>query len=549
MPFRASAAVIAVALGVAGCGGGDDDAHKIEKVSMSGSQVKDPGKLLADAKTQFLSTNQAAIDSKSASVSDSTSCFFRRESAKSDAVMPKVFCGPIRRAGSDTAHVWDVYGAYPVGTDDPAVLATGSAPDVMLSDLEQQGTTVDNGLLVRPDGGSPADAAKLAEPQAPQSKLRDYAALLPESQQQSGFTFKNLSAPARLVTPSATITVQAEAQPTTVPAFVENPAPSDAATDDDYSGDDDATDGTEQDTPAQPSAPAVPSRAADGQQLRAYRVTVEPGGRYPDPNASEGSSWGPSNEGVKNASTALSISVGGQRLSVHGDPIGESDSYSSDSTPQDTVTVQCKSLPCAKGAERQSYVLFVSSAKGQAASLTATVDGQALTLPLSGGKPDGSVSLVGNTRTNLQQQTNVTWPSQEIAVTFDNEYDWLNKKTTVNGGVPVVFLSPFDNRAGWAPKGQAWLEVPVTSQSDWDSDFAIAGSAYWLEVGGQKITSEGNAGADGTVVFKVPEGFTTGTVKYQPAGSVKGNSRDGDSLTKPFKLATPMTVPISIPAG
>ncbi|MDF8265167.1 hypothetical protein [Luteipulveratus flavus] len=542
---RLQTSVLAVALGagVSACGGDDHDARTIKKVVMGGSEVTNPQALLDGARSQFLSVNQAAIDAKSASVSDSSSCFFRRESAGSETVVPKVFCGPIRRAGSSASQVWDTYDASVMATDDPAVLATvATESNAVLGNGVQQSTTVDPGLLVRPDGATPGDGSKLAEPQAPQSTLRDYAALLPEAGQQTGFTFKNLTSPARLVTPSATITVEAEAQPTTVPGMIDHPTPAD---DDTGWSESDSPD-TETAPAPVPSAPAVPSRAAEGQQLRAYRVTIEPGGPYPDPNAS--TSYGYSTDSrAKDASTSLSISVGGQRLSVHGATIGEDTSYG-DESEQTTVAITCKSLPCSKGAERQSYVLFVSSANGQAASLRATVDGQALSLPLTGGAPTGSVSTVGNTRKNLQQQTNVTWPSQEVKVGFDPEYKEYDKTATFGGGVPVVFLTPFDTRMGWAPKGQAWLEVPVTNRPDTDTDFQVAGSAYWLETGAGRVSEEADAGSDSTVVFKVPENFTTGTVKYQPSGSVKGVNTDG-ILTKPFKLAQPMVVSVSIPAG
>ncbi|AKU16826.1 hypothetical protein [Luteipulveratus mongoliensis] len=493
---RTSALLAVVMAGlIAGCGG-EDGKHQVESVIIGGSQVTDPVALLNEAHTQFISANQGAIDARSATVASDTSCFFRRESARSTAVVPKVFCGPIRRPGADEDHSWDAYG-------------TDSSSEVTLGSLEQPASAVDISLLVRPDGKSPADASTVAAPLVPQSTLKDYAVMRPESEQQSGFELTNLAIPARLVTPSATISVLAQATSDVLPGWVEG------------------------------GTGAAAYRPADGQEIRAYRVTIEPGSPYPDPNGSGRSAAAGS---AKDASTTLSVSVGGQRLVVHGSP---DDSHTSGSFEAKTFTVTCASLPCSDKADRRTYVLVTSIAKGKAPSLTATVDGQSLSMPLAGGAVSSAVSTVGSARKNMQQQVRASLATQPVPVDFGSSYGVIDTKVDP-ATISTVFLTAFDSAKGWAPSGKAWLEVPLNEgglhpdSGLWKLDPDV----ITLKTATGTVAPDADAEQVGTYAYLVPDTFTTGTLVYQAHGTA---SYGGP--TKPFKAKTSQQIPISIPAG
>lgn len=509
-----------------------DDENKVEGVTLAGENVKDPGKVLSDAWNTFSGENQSAIDKKSATVADGASCFFRRDAKESTAVLPKVFCGPIKRVGSTGSRAWDIYGLGTGGADSPTTATQGEG-SVYVTALEQKGGTVDTSLLVRMDDKRPSDPKKLAAPKAPRTDKKDFAVLAPEAE--SGFDLKNLDKAGTMVTPSATIKVEAQASRATIPSWVVAQSESDAPSDD-SAPTDDSGDG---------SGGATEVRPAEGQSVKAYRISIGPGPRYSDHNTSTFDS-----DGAKDASTELTVGAGGQQLSIRDQTGDADDSYQPSADERTTFTVECESLPCSDAEQSAtSYLLVTSHAKGSKPNLTATVDGQRIVLPLDGSKPTASVSQVLTKRKNREQQVNATFPETKTTVKFDPEYDSSDQEFTFSGGVPNAFLTSFDRAAGWAPKGKAWLEVPLRDVKLDDGTFDMNyGNSFWIKVGDKKIPVRDAAGADGTLVFEVPDDFTKGTLTAQPQGTVKGYV-DTDAVTKKFKQAKALTVPISVPAG
>lgn len=503
-----------------------DDENKVEEVSLAGEKVKDPTKVLSDAWSGFTGANQSAIDKKSVAVSDDAACFFRREAKDSTAIVPKVFCGPIKRVGSGDTESWDVYGLTSGGTDDSG--ATGQHP-VVVGGLQERNGTVDTALLVRPDDKKPGDPKGLAAPKAPRTDKKDFAVLAPEAE--SGFDLKKLTKPGKVTTPSATVEVEAQGTRSTLPEWVV-PQSSDSA--------DSQPEATEDDT-GEESTKAF--RPAAGQAVKAYRVSIGPGPGYPDHNAESYES-----DGSKNASTQLSVGVGGQQLSIV-DGTSDDDGYTPSSEEESTFTVECSALPCEDGdTSSKSYLLVISHAKGDKPNLTATVDGKRITLPLDGSQPTSTVSEVLTKRKNRTQQVNASFPETKTTVKFGEIGS--DPEFTFSGSVPNAFLTSFDRSAGWAPKGKAWLEVPLRDADlnihPFDLNYA---NSFWVKVGDKRIPVKDSAGSEETLVFEVPETFTKGTLAAQPQGSAKGLNDDLDSVTKKFKQSKVLTVPISIEAG
>jgi len=521
--FRRSIVIVAATTlmipAIAGCGG-SSSSHKLGDVSMDGVQLTAPDKLLAAAERSFLSTNQSDIDSKSAIVSADPRCYFRRSQKDSDEAVQQVFCGPIRRAGKDTTHVWDSYPVSVQQSDEPAA-ATADEPNAEVGDTPEESVVVDTSLLVRPDGKTPGDSSKLAAPKAPMSSLKNYAAVVNTGRQQTGLSFTKLGTPAVLRTPSATITVTGSAKSATVPGWFE------------------ALNAPTDETGADGGNLAKEYRPQDGQTIVAYQITVGPGASYPDSNDN-------SNGNPKDASTALSVQVGGQNLTIHDMSGNDEDSWGGSEDTNSTLTVDCSSLPCSdddtNSSDTKSYVLIASAPEGDA-KLASSVDGQTQTLPLAGGAVDGDVSDVTAARNNPSQQVNTTIPSDSVEVSL-GDYD--DQSLDIGGSISTVFLTSFDTNAGWAPAGKAWLEVPIQNMPDnYGDEFTVNWQkTNTLLVGKKTYRADDSAGLDGTATFLVPDSFTTGTFRYQPQGTVTGGYPE---VTKPFKAKKPYDVKISIP--
>lgn len=528
MMRRLGACVVAAVLVTPLVSSCSDDESKVEEISLAGEKVKEPKKILSDAWSSFSGKNQTAVDAKSATLADDANCFFRRESKDSTTILPKVFCGPIKRVGSTDSRAWDVYGLATGGTDDPG--ATDKNP-VFVSGEEQKSSTVDTSLLIRPDDKKPSNPKSLAAPKAPRTDKKDFAVLAPEAE--SGFDLKRLDRPAKITTPSATIEVEAQSSRSTLPAWVVRQSSESA---------DEPPEATPEDgDSAEESSKAY--RPAAGQSVKAYRISIGPGPGYPDHNSESYET-----DGAKDASTQLSLGVGGQQLSIVGQTRDDG-GYDPSAEDRSTFTVECTVLPC-QDADRSStsYLLVTSHAKGSKPDLTATVDGKRIRLPLDGSKPSSSVSEVLTKRKNRTQQVNATFPETETTVRFgdDDNYD---EDYTFSGGVPNAFLTSFDRAAGWAPKGKAWLEVPLRDVEFGQGDFKINyPNSFWIKVGDKRIPVKDGVGSAGTLVFEVPETFTKGTLAAQPQGSIKAHNGD-DFVTKKFKQAKALTVPINIEAG
>lgn len=503
----AAAGVCAAMFMLAGCGGGD--------LTMQGHELKHPDNALTKAEKHWRASVRSATDEGTATISKDSHCYFRE--VKDDEVGNQLYCGPIRRLGKPTDHAWD---AVPVAL---SVTKDGDASVREKATEYQRGLAVDTDKLIRPDGDDPVSASSLDKPKAPRSDVADFAAMVPADQLDLTTKFKAVDDKPGLITPSATVKVAATADLSVLPRSVVELA---------------------SESPSKGGASYF--RPAEGQHVKAWRVTIGPGPQKPDANLSDDSGWGyGDDDDVRDASTSFAIGAGGQRLVVHGQsPDSDDSSYGDDS--DDSFSISCESLPCS-GSGTKQYIL-IASTSSDTPDLVATVDGANQALRLPDGEVTSDVSTIEYSGRRTTQQVSTTWPTRKVKVSF-GEYD--DETLKYGGQVDTVYLTGFDVRSGWAPKDKAWLEVPTQDDpadqiyGDWN----LNSKSLKLKTDGKTYTADKNAGADGTVAFLVPEDFTKGTFIYRPTGSVEGLDDDGDRVTKPFTAKTPLKLQISIPKG
>lgn len=515
------------ALSVGGCSGGSN-AHKSDKITIDSVELADPGKALKQAKSKFLAANQSAIDSKSATIADDSDCFFRRTEKGSDDYLPKIFCGPIKRAGYGKGKLWDVYSATILGTDDES-----AAGKVSVNGPLEVGKAADATLLVRPDGASPAPEKDVAAAKAPQASFHDYAYLMDAGETQTGLNFSPLQKPATIVTPSATVSVIASAKSATVPGWFADAAKGDTDESNDSSSDEPSGSGVEPEK-------STSFRPADGQQVVAYKLTIGPGSAYPDPNSSD---YG--DDGEKDASTKLSLSAGGQQLTIH--HAEDANAWGGSGDSDGTMTIECERVPCSStdgsSSDNNDYILIATLPKDAKPKISASVDGHTLAVPTSGGEVTSDVSNVNQARKSPVQQVNSTIPDKKWESPDDDSFSQVTY--TSGGSIPVAFLAAFDAQKGWAPEGKAWLEIPVTDMPHNDSTaFTVSwAKSITVTADGKTYHPDTDAGLEGSFGILVPDSFTKGELKYAPQGTATYGYPE---KTKHFKV-DPFTVKLSIP--
>lgn len=522
--IRSSTFIIAVgtALAVSGCGSG--------AVEFQGSEVENADEVLSDLDGMFDDIVDDQVSAGTATISDESRCYLSRDG--DDGIEESAYCGPAQAMSAADDEHWLEVTLTENGTTDEGLRLTLEPPDAF------ELTAADADGLFRPDGEEPVAADSLDEPEAPEAPVEDYAALVSRDVPELDAEFEELDEPHTLVTPSLTMMVEASADLDVIPDGV---ILSDSSADesDDMTGRDESDESED----SRDDAPFY--RAADGQQLRAWEVTLGPAPEMA-PDLDEYDSFGFGGDSGREASTALAVSAGKQRLIMHG-------SLSDDSDESDTLTIPCPEVPCPVDVDQQRAILFTSTAEDADLSLVATVDGQDQAVSLDDGSLTSEVSKVAYDREQLTQQVSTTWPSTTFLIAAEDDvksdvYCCDDLTYTFGGEIQKVFLTPFDLAQGWAPDGKAWLVVPIANRpdelGDQFGDVSIdEAKSITLSTGGETIPSMPEAGDSDVTVFQVDATFTEGTITYSPVGSIKISGGE----TFPIETDEPLTLDVAFP--
>lgn len=503
----------ATALVIAGCGGSSSPRQ-------GGVEIQNADEFVELADTAFNDLVKADVDAGITTISEESRCYFLRAD-EDDNVAENVYCGPVRSLGGDDEAVWYALPAEGVEQPDEGLIL--QLPPVDDAEL----VTVDTSQLFRPDGSEPIDVSAVDEPQAPEAPVSDFATLAEAANVEIAVEFEDLSEPYQLVTPSAMLTVEATATLDVVPTDVVQLAEGSA------DSDDMADEGTGGDSTSVPFY-----RPADGQQVRAWRLTI---GAPPQigPEIDRGFFSG-NDDPLRDASTSYALAVGSQRLSISG-------ALTED---EGSATIPCAEVQC-EDRDQVQYYLIASGSADSAPALVATVDGTDQTLALDTGELTSGVSQVSYTRDESFQQVSTTWGDEAIHLADEEELCDICEAVDYHygGAVQRVFLSPFAPRKGWAPSGHAWLLVPITDDpTELTGDLAdptIDYSSSWtLKVGGDTISHDPDATIGHTAAFLVDETLTEATFRYSPTGSA---NLGPDDINHPIEAKEPLTIDISFP--
>ncbi len=521
--IRSSTFIIAVgtALAVSGCGSG--------AVEFQGSEVENADEVLSNLDGLFDEIVDDQVSAGTATISDESRCYLSRDG--DDSIGESAYCGPARAMSATDDEHWLEVTLTENGTTDEGLRLTVEPPAA----FELTATDADG--LFRPDGEEPVAADSLDEPEAPEAPVEDYAALVSRDVPGLDAEFSELDEPHTLVTPSLTMTVEASADLDVIPDGV---ILSDSSADeaDDMTGRDESAESEDSGDDAPFYSPA------DGQQVRAWEVTLGPSPEMA-PDLDEYDSLGFGGDSGRDASTALAVKAGNQRLVMHG-------SLSDDSDESDTLTVACPDVPC-MDIDQQRAILFTSAAEDTDLSLVTTVDGQDQAVSLDDGTLTSEVSKVAYDREQLTQQVSTAWPSTTFLISAEDDvksdvYCCDDITYTFGGEVQKVFLTPFDLAQGWAPDGKAWLVVPIANRPDelvdGNADISIdEAKSITLSTGGETLPSMPEAGDSDVTVFQVDSTFTEGTITYSPVGSAKVSGGE----TFPIKTDEPLTLDVAFP--
>lgn len=359
-----------------------------------------------------------------------------------------------------------------------------------------------------------SEKASEAEPQPPQAPVRDIAVLDSPTLLDLDTAFEPMTDRPVLVTPAATITVEAIAHPAVLPARAVELTVDEAAS------------ASEQ--------PMRYYRPADGQELTAWMVSIEPAeGIAPDVNGVE--------EPI-DATTELALDVAGRLMPITSDQ------------EDGTATIDCDEVPCDVAPGRHVLLASTSSSASDVA-LSATTAGQTQTLDLSTGRAVSDVSQVANERDGLIS-VSTTWPQTTHTVRTEEQLETEigeSMSDLTNGGATYTYggtirdayLSPFDAEQGWAPADQAWLVVPIAddparTNGMWRAD--IDPAATWTLTIDDHILTNTTDGTSNVAVFLVDADITHATFTYQPTGTLSIPHHDA---SYPL-IAEPLTATIAI---
>lgn len=462
--------------------------------TQQGLKIKDSDEVLTGVLDAVRKDNSAALQDGSTTISDKTACFFVKPSPDADTVTDEVACGPVRRLGWSDTRVWDTYGLKFQQNADGEVSATSD-------ELREQGRAIDPGLL---EGGQPAQAKDIPEPQAPTSPVTDTAALVPP-QTVDKIAFSKLKKPWRIITPAATIEVTEKAEPEVLPSIV---------------------------LPADERGTAPYYRPAEGQQVKAFKIKI-------GPPAEQGVPESDGEGDPVSLTTSMALTLGDGKVTIANvGTSADADSTDGDGAPQNWA-IGCgddddygdeSPFPCDRTGSSEAVLVATVPAQGTV-GLHATVNGDAQTLDLTSGKLTSSVSQVEYKRSTLTSEV-----GEQLRTSTKVSYtDFLDEKQTTTATwtwtIHKVGLSAFDPTRGWAPKGRAWLLVQT-------SDYDLSGERSYnfdeddtqptVTVGGKSYKPNKPADDSGwfgnnvdTYAFLVPDNVTTGTFNYSPRGTFK----------------------------
>lgn len=333
------------------------------------------------------------------------------------------------------------------------------------------------GPSVGADGPGRAPTVVEPPPRVVATEVTPGRAVLVDADEASGLT--PLTGEARLVTPSATVTVAAAGQ------WDLGPPP-------------------------------------DGRVALAWRIRVA----APPPlsPSADGSLFGDGDSlPPRDASTELWLDTGSERLPV--------------TTPEgdDPTLAHCDELPC-RGPDPAERLLVAAADADARPVLVATVDGAEQRLDLHTGEVTSTVSQVGYSRPSSVPVAAPAWPQLALPVRSEAQLEaefGTGAGDLTRGGLEVgyggriaeAFLAPFDRVEGWAPPGQAWLVLRVEdtfrqpTQSSWRAE--IDAAASWTLTHDAGVATPAYPPSPSEVVaFLIPDDVGTATLAYRPVGTV-----------------------------
>lgn len=386
-----------------------------------GNEVTNAKEALEQAEKEFRNIYPASTDL--VTIAEDAKCFFEKKGKESITEM--IHCGPLKEL--DQAGHW------------VRVRSFGEAAQKKLELTEF--TLVDladpTGELFRPDGAKPGNPDDLAEPLGPSTTAKDFAVFVPLNSVPA-LELKPLETPTTLKQPAVTATVAATATLDRIPPQVISVV-------------------------EQADGATVSFRPAEGQQLGAWQIDVS---KPVDlaPSAATESTWGSPAVG-REAGAGFHVEAGGKRLTVRRSP--ESQSGWGSKQDNGDLRYSCDQVPCS-GPESGSYLLIVSAATVDGATLVATTDGQTEALPLAGGAVTTDHSTIHYDLDSPSIDGGMSYTEKTFtAVTAAERADESEKEDiniTYGFKVSRAYLSPFQIENGWAPTGEAWL---VLELQDW----------------------------------------------------------------------------------
>lgn len=480
-------------VGVAVCAGALAACASGPEATEVNDELLNANEVIVQAEEMFRDHIESNLDGQTTTAEGGTRCFV--PSISVDDLDARLFCGPLRELGGAEA-VWYASDAHAKLTREGIELSWN--PEYGFAPLEEAVPE-----LNRPDGEAPVAVADLPEPEAPPYPESNIARLLPESSLDAEVTWEELAEPVTINTPAATFVIEASATLEQIPTSLASSSPGEGA----------ATDAT-------PSEQAPPFYSvAEGQAVTAWQVAVQ----EPVITGPPDDSWSPP-EGTRDASTRLTVPVGGQRIPVE----GEQDPYTTGAAS--AFAVACTDgVPCTP--ETSRHVLFMSIDESETPALTFSTDGADQSVDLRDGQLTSTMSAVADARTSLVSRVSTTWPRQEMTVLTEDEakeiaeYFYGDLTYAFAGQIDSVYLTPFHKTLGWAGEGRAWLVVPVSSDPmevegvpDGARSYDMT-ETYSLVADGETYTI--TDASESTFTSDVPDTIVSAEFLYRPTGTIE----------------------------
>ncbi|MDO5066058.1 MAG: hypothetical protein Q4D96_02095 [Propionibacteriaceae bacterium] len=455
--IRAAAVLAASVLLLAGCSANP---------KQGGNEITNAKEALEQAEQEFRKLYPESSDL--VTVAEEPKCFFEKKGKDSTTEM--IHCGPLKEL--DQSGHW----VRVRGFGEPA------QGKLELTEFTVVDIADPAGELFRPDGSKPGNPDDLADPLGPATTAKEFAVLVPLNSVPV-LELQRLETPATLKQPAVTATVTASAALDRVPGEVL------------------AVLEESSDLP-------LPHRPADGQQLGAWQIDIaDPVDLAPKFAGAD--SWGSAAAG-REAGASFHVEAGGKRITVR-KPKEEQSGWGAKEDDGE-LRFPCERAACASP-EKGAYLLVVSSATVEGASLVATTDGQTEALPLAGGTvtTDHSTILYEIDPPSTDGGLSYTEKSFVAVTAAERAGEYDKKDITVTYGFKSskAYLTAFDAVHGWAPAGEAWLvlalgDVKVRANSDSTASRDMEVAKSWsVTVDGATIHAEPTEYID-RITFKVP---------------------------------------------